>query len=188
VYDAGSRSVDVYLDGRLDNGCANGTVTPRQNLSGMNTYVGRSGQRRAAFAGLVDDVRIYSRALTQREIGEQIEQATRKARVSLYEPSADVGESAAGYDASRPCAPRRTIGAQVAELVVALGILVTVLCAWVWPWRGFRGIALAISLAAGVVLIVPMTEFVLTPFRWYLPLLTLAGGASVVVSTREGRR
>src|SRR5262249_45650213 len=69
VYDAQAHTLNVYLNGRNDNGCLLGTVTNRQRVSGMNTYIGRRASDSGfEFAGSIDDVRIYSRALTPTEI------------------------------------------------------------------------------------------------------------------------
>ena len=70
VYNASAQTLDVYVNGQLDNGTLLGTITPsQQNPSGAVHL----GQRPGApgtynFAGKLDDVRLYSRALTQTEI------------------------------------------------------------------------------------------------------------------------
>ena len=69
VYDADARTLDVYLNGELDNGVLVGTVTGGQRSSREKVYVGRrSNLEGFEFAGSIDDVRIYSRALTKAEI------------------------------------------------------------------------------------------------------------------------
>ena len=69
VYNASSQTMDVYLNGQLDNGELVGTVTATQQNSPQNVLVGqRPGQSGFGFNGRIDDVRIYGRALTPAEI------------------------------------------------------------------------------------------------------------------------
>ncbi|NGZ09237.1 MAG: LEPR-XLL domain-containing protein, partial [Nitrospira sp. LK70] len=70
VYDAATQSLHVYLNGQLDDGVAQGTVTTsQQNSSTTNVTIGRrAGTTGFEFAGRLDDVRIYDRALTMAEI------------------------------------------------------------------------------------------------------------------------
>ena len=70
VYNAATQTLNVYLNGQLDNGVLVGTVTTTQQNSSMAVHI---GQRPGApgtfnFAGKIDDVRLYSRALTQADI------------------------------------------------------------------------------------------------------------------------
>ena len=69
VYNAATKTLDVYLNGVLDNGTLAGTVTSTQQNQSLNVLVGRrAGTTGLEFAGKIDDVRIYGRALTQTEI------------------------------------------------------------------------------------------------------------------------
>ena len=69
VYDAAARTLNVYLNGVLDNGTLLGTVTATQQNSPLNVNIGRRpGLSGFAFNGTIDEVRIYNRALTQAEI------------------------------------------------------------------------------------------------------------------------
>ncbi len=69
VYDATARTLNVYLNGQLDNGALVGTVSAAQLNSPQKVYV---GQRPAGgsfpFNGSIDDVRIYARALAAAEV------------------------------------------------------------------------------------------------------------------------
>jgi hypothetical protein len=67
VYNATAQTLDIYVNGVLDNGVLSGTVPAAQFNSGQNVNIGR----RAGgfyFQGIIDEVRIYNRALTQTEI------------------------------------------------------------------------------------------------------------------------
>jgi len=69
VYDATARTMNVYLNGVLDNGQTVGTITASQQNSTLNVNIGRrTGLSGFAFNGTIDEVRIYNRALSQAEI------------------------------------------------------------------------------------------------------------------------
>ncbi len=67
VYNATARTLDIYVNGVLDNGVLIGTVPASQVNSPVNVNVGRrtGGYH---FNGLIDEVRITDRALTPAEI------------------------------------------------------------------------------------------------------------------------
>jgi hypothetical protein len=67
VYDAAALTLDIYVSGVRDNGALVGTVPASQFDSPENVTIGR----RAGgynFAGIIDELRLYSRALSQAEI------------------------------------------------------------------------------------------------------------------------
>jgi concanavalin A-like lectin/glucanase superfamily protein len=67
VYDAAARTLNIYVNGVLDNGVLVGTVPASQYNSPENVNIGRrSGGY--YFQGTIDEVRIYNRALSQAEI------------------------------------------------------------------------------------------------------------------------
>ncbi|HSD22658.1 MAG TPA: Ig-like domain-containing protein, partial [Anaeromyxobacter sp.] len=68
VYDAASATMNVYLNGQLDNGPLVGTVATSQRNTADNVNIGRRASGGFGFIGRLDDVRIYGRALTQAEI------------------------------------------------------------------------------------------------------------------------
>gem|GEM_PF-698801 len=70
VYNATNRTMTVYLNGQLDNGALVGTVPATQRNSNQNVNIGRRPGVPGTFnfAGVLDDVRIYNRALSQAEI------------------------------------------------------------------------------------------------------------------------
>ena len=69
VYNVSAQTLDVDLNGVLDNGALQGTVTSTQQNSALNVTVGcRSGSTGFEFAGRIDNLRIYSSALTQAQI------------------------------------------------------------------------------------------------------------------------
>ena len=85
VYNAATQTMDVYLNGVLDNGALVGTVTSSQQNSTADVNIGRrSGVSGFEFAGRIDDVRIADRALTQLQI--QTDMAT-SARPALRDES-----------------------------------------------------------------------------------------------------
>ena len=67
VYNASAQTLDIYVNGALDNGTLKGTVPASQFDSSVNVNIGaRSGG--FYFNGLIDEVRIYNRALSAAEI------------------------------------------------------------------------------------------------------------------------
>jgi chitodextrinase len=69
VYNGAAGTLDVYLNGVLDNGVLRGTITSTQQNSPLNVNLGRRpGLSGFAFNGIIDEVRIYNRALTPAEI------------------------------------------------------------------------------------------------------------------------
>jgi len=69
VYDATATSMNVYLDGRLDNGFLSGVVTSTQTDSSENVNIGRKPSLAGfEFAGTIDEVRMFSRALSAGDV------------------------------------------------------------------------------------------------------------------------
>jgi hypothetical protein len=67
VYNATARTLDIYVNGVLDNGTLTGTIPTQQVIPTVNVNIGRrSGGY--YFNGIIDDVRIYNRPLSQAEI------------------------------------------------------------------------------------------------------------------------
>ena len=68
VYNASTATMDVYLNGQLDNGPLVGTITNAQQNSPQDVNIGTRPAGGYGFIGRIDDVRIYDRALTAAEI------------------------------------------------------------------------------------------------------------------------
>jgi Concanavalin A-like lectin/glucanases superfamily/Domain of unknown function (DUF1929)/Bacterial Ig domain len=67
VYDATARTLQIYVNGVLDNGSLGGTVPAGQTNRPVNVNIGRRTGG-YYFNGIIDEVRIYNRALAQIEI------------------------------------------------------------------------------------------------------------------------
>jgi fibronectin type 3 domain-containing protein len=69
VYNAAAQTLDLYVNGTLDNGVLVGTVPSAQVLPGSATSV-NIGRRNGGFyfIGTIDELRVYSRALSPSEI------------------------------------------------------------------------------------------------------------------------
>jgi hypothetical protein len=67
VYNASAQTVDIYLNGARDNGVA-GTVPSSQHDSPENVFIGEDPNNGGVWDGLLDDVRIYNRALSTDEV------------------------------------------------------------------------------------------------------------------------
>lgn len=189
VYNAELRTMDVYLDGKLDNGFLGGQVTGSQRTSRAGVYVGRRRDLEGyGFAGLIDDVRIYSMALTQAEIvatmhGTSVAGlAGQGAITSAVERTRNTPRR---EDLNPPC----TLWSEPEDAMLpaaagVLGVLAAVACVGFFPSSGWL-LCLIVSTSAGVLLI-PSTTSNLPAFNmWLTPLVSLAGGASVAASVRR---
>ena len=181
VYDAAAQTLDVYLNGRLDNGFLLGSVTGAQRSSREHVFVGRrSNLKGYEFAGHIDDVRIYSRALTIPEISDVMrgtvidDPGIRHAAGGDTPPGRQPGGSgcAALFDRE---------DAQIPGAAAVLGVLVAVAYAGFWPSAGSL-LCLAVSFIAGLLLLSSTAASLPSLGSWLIPLTSLAGGASVVAS------
>jgi hypothetical protein len=176
IYDADARTLDVYLNGNLDDGLVVGTVTGRRRSSRSAVYIGRRADLKGfEFAGSIDGVRIYPFALTKEEVvadmhGEVIQRGTgRNNAGDLRDQDAACGDSSE-YEASK------MPGA------ATLGVVVAIACLGFWP-SGTKLACVAASFAAGL-LFLPLMASSLPPLsRWMMPLVSLAGDVSIAVSS-----
>jgi hypothetical protein len=67
VYDASATTLSVYVNGVLDNGALIGTIPASQVNSAVNVNIGRRTGG-FYFNGVIDEVRIYNRALSAAEV------------------------------------------------------------------------------------------------------------------------
>ena len=70
VYNASAQTLDIYVNGVLDNGTLRGIIPAAQLNAAVNVYIGRRTSLYSGyyFNGVIDDLRIYNRALSQAEI------------------------------------------------------------------------------------------------------------------------
>jgi hypothetical protein len=189
VYDGATQTLDVYLNGELDNGFVHGPITGTQKSSREAVYVGRRSDFAGfEFAGSIKDVRIYSRALTKAEIaaymrGKDVE--------GLVEQRATDKGVEGGHRLDRvgdmrpPCfVSSDAEDAHLPGLVAAVGVLVAVACVGLRPSTGALR-CLVVSLAAGLILRSVTSPTLPVLNLWLIPLTSLAGGASVAVSLRR---
>ena len=107
VYDAAAQTLNVYLNGALDNGTLLGPVASAQQNSALNVNIGRrAGALGYAFNGTIDEVRIYNRALSPAEIQLDMQLPVTGGAPSPADASAP---SAPGTLRPRPRARRRSI-------------------------------------------------------------------------------
>jgi hypothetical protein len=135
------------------------------------------------FPGSIDNVRIYSLALTKAQVladmhgtgmNDLLAQRTEERGVDSHHRS--------GHPKNAPCAALSDLeDAKIPGIAGALGVLVAVACVGFYP-ASRSLLCLVVSLAAGLLLL-PVTVLSLPSFNlWMIPLLSLIGGASVVVS------
>jgi len=187
VYDAQAQTLDVYLNGKIDNGFLLGHVTGSQHASRTALYVGRrADQKGYEFAGAIGDVRLYSRALTQDEILADM----RGSAIGNGPGPAAVHAAVGGDDPARdPFASCRLRSdnedARIPAVAAALGALVAVACVGFWPAAGGL-LGIAASVFAGLLLLSVIPATLPAMNLWLIPLTALAGGASVAASVRRG--
>lgn len=186
VYNSEARTLDVYLNGALDNGFLLGSVTGAQHSSQSSVYVGRRSDRAGyEFAGFIRDVRVYSRAVGGVEIGSDMSGRETEVLASerVVTEHTDI-QRAHGLDdlLSAPCAtPADREDKHIPIAAAGVGLLTAVAAVGLWP-NGGALLWLVASLAAGVLL----PSSTLPPINlWLVPMTSLAGGASVVVSLRR---
>jgi hypothetical protein len=174
VYDAAAQTLDVYLNGALDDGVLLGSVSPAQRSARGAVYVGRRGDAtRFNFSGLMERVRIYSFALTPAQI------------VAEMRGDAMQAPATAGAVSGPPCPPLSERDDQDLPFAAAvLGTLVAVAGLGAWP-AAARLLVLSSSGAAGALLVAVAAADLPAFTAWMLPLVALAGGASIVVSVRH---
>jgi VanZ family protein len=181
VYDAQAQSLNVYLNGERDNGCLLGTVTNRQRVSGMNTYVGRRASHTGfEFSGSIADVQVFSRALTQGEIQADFTR-TRGAGSSGApgKASTNPDDSDIRCSTEKTPADSRSVG-----VVTTFGLLVSLAILGFSPAVSRRTLCVA-CFAIGFVLFPTVGATLPAGHKWLLPILTLAGGASTAFSSRS---
>jgi hypothetical protein len=182
VYDSEKKALDVYLNGELDNGFLLGSITATQRSSRAPVYLGkRTDLEGFDFAGSLDDVRIYSIALTSAEIdtvmrGSPVVRATKRGgsdQTTMLSRSPDepCGVLSEPYDKHIPIA------------AAAIGVLAAIGCIGLCP-NAKPLIHLAVSFAAGALLL-PISASALPAFNLLLiPLVSLGAGASAAFGVR----
>jgi hypothetical protein len=180
VYNANARTLDVYLNGELDNGLLLGSVTQAQRSSRESVYVGRrSNLKGFEFEGAIDDVRIYSRALTRAEITTVMHGAFLESTEAAHDDPVKGDDG--GLRPGRPAACAVHSDYEDSSLPAAaavFGVLVAVGAAGFWP-SGNWPFSVAICLSAGLLLLPGMGSTLPASRRWLIALSSLAGSASV---------
>jgi hypothetical protein len=183
AYDAEARTLEVYLNGHLDSGLLLGSVTGAQHSSRSHVYIGtRSDSAGYEFAGFIRDVRIYSRALKAAEMVADMRGQVAHALVPDRE-AVDISDNQRTLRRHDVVRARCAVDEDKHIPIVAagLGLLVAVAGVGLWPCSGGLPWLLA-SIAAGVLL--PVSTLPALNL-WLVPLTSLAGAASVVVSIRR---
>lgn len=100
VYDAAAQALHVYVNGVLDDGALWNTVPASISAPSLSTNI---GTRSASFniKGILDDVRVYGRALSQAEIQADMNVAVGGGSGDAAAPSSPGGLSATAVSSSR---------------------------------------------------------------------------------------
>jgi hypothetical protein len=175
VYDAEAKRMDVFLDGVADNGALLGDVTRTQRNSRSTLFVGRRASKKPKFnfSGSIDEVRIYSFALTPAQVA-----ADMRGEV-IADPQT---QPPVGYS-EESCAVASEHGdGKVPGAAAVFGVLLAAAVAGLFPnmrqhWR------LALCLFLGLALI-PATAALPWFSRALMPFVSLAASYSVLISIR----
>jgi glucose/arabinose dehydrogenase/PKD repeat protein len=100
VYDATAATLSVYINGQLDNGSLIGTVTTAQQNSSLGVRIGGTPTGSSRFDGRIDEVRIYSRALTAAEIQADMARGLGSGSGDSTPPTVSISAPAAGAQVS----------------------------------------------------------------------------------------
>jgi hypothetical protein len=184
VYDADAQTLDVYLNGQLDNGEFLGKVAWAQHASEQPIYIGwRPDTGNSPFAGLIDDVAIYSRALTAAEIQSTMSgvSSSGQSLTPLKLTTADEILALRKKGRRDECHRSTRLGDSAwPGLAASLGTMAALFCAGLWPRR--TSLMVGAGLAAGLFML-PAAVMILPRYDlWMIPLLAALGGAAVAVS------
>ena len=100
VYNAGTKTLDVYVNGVLDDGVLAGSVPGSQVNSSVHATIGRRTGG-LYFNGIIDEVRIYNRALTQSEIQADMNTALGTSGTDAQPPTGPATLTATAVSASQ---------------------------------------------------------------------------------------
>jgi ABC-type nickel/cobalt efflux system permease component RcnA len=193
VYNAKAKTMDVYLNGELDNGVLVGPVMGIQKISRKNVFIGRrsdtdrfTGRRSDSdrFTGDIDDVRIYSLPLTKTEIVADMHDGSAHATALQYITRGDDGPRPLEY-ANETCSwSADPDDEKIPAVAVVLGVLAAIGCTGLFPSSGSRSCLIA-SLVAGLLFVSATASALPMLTRWMMLLLSLVGGASVGFTIRD---
>jgi hypothetical protein len=174
VYDAEARTLDVFVNGRRDNGCLMGTVSNHQQASGRHVFLGRrAGSSGFEFTGSIDEAQIQSRPLRSSEIEAEVGTESRPG-----EPEGTPGDS--------PCAGQREPGPpRVAGMLVLLGVAIALACTGLWRRARTYLVILALCLSAGISVLLWLPIRTALHPAWLATLYVLLGGVAVVLAGRQ---
>lgn len=182
VYNAQAGTLDVYLDGRPDNGSLIGPVTSMQAGSRENVYIGRRADSSGfGFRGDIRDVRIYSYPLTHQQIVADIYRRPGGATVDIQQglEETPVWTTKGALDRAEDChLDTDPADAKLPAAAAALGMLAGTAC--VCFFRTRAGVACASAgLGAGVLIMAIASPTVTSPVRWLLGVICLGACATI---------
>ncbi len=182
VYDAQARKMDVYLNGVLDDGPLVGTISRMHRSSRQPLSIGRRSDRKGyEFIGTLDDVQVYSFALSAEEIVASMHGHPVNRAKAVVSPGGDIRHDDPVVGACTWISERAD--ARLPALVALVGVLTAVLCTALLPGR--IAIAVLASGCTGLLLFV-LSSATLPHFNlWMFPLTSAAGGGAVALSLRR---
>jgi hypothetical protein len=183
VYDAEARAIDVYLNGRLDNGSLIGAIDGAQRSSRSALFVGRRSDLKGfEFVGSIDDVHVYSLALA----GTAIDAMMRG--LDLEKPQSMTVSRPSDRGHIRVCGSctwnSEREDARLPGAVAVVGALVAIACIGFFSHLGVL-LCGAISLVAGLLLFNVASATLPLINGLTFPLTSLIGGLSVALSVQR---
>jgi hypothetical protein len=177
VYDATAQTLEVYLNGEPDDGVLVGSVTRGQRPSRRHVHVAhRPGSDRFNFLGSIQQVRIYSFALTRAQVAADMR--------GEAVPAPALAEAVA----APRCGPRSDReDKELPFMAAVMGTLAALFCIGAWPSVA-PPVVLASSLLSGALLLTVAAPGLPAFNTWLLPLVAVAGGVTVVTSARRPTR
>ena len=187
VYDADAQTMDVYLNGEPDDGFLLGSVSETHRSSRRAMSIGRRSDRAGfEFAGVLDEVRVDSRALTKADIAT-IMRGGEVGSLPIGATAMVAGSRRGGERQGEPpeCAwSSEPEDARIPGAIAVFGVLIAIACVGLMPSAAPR-LCLVVTLLAGWLFLAVTSPTLPSLKLWMFPLTSLAGGASVVAGLRR---
>lgn len=192
VYDDEALVIHVYLNGRLDDGYAVGSVTCTQHPSRSALYIARRPDLRGAeFAGFIDDVRIYSHPLTRSEVSSVMREGPAASPGELKETSTrprSACDAAVKHDSVPPGRSCTIVSepedVRIPVMAAAIGVLMALSVFGWWPAAPWP-LALGLSLVGGCICMRVIAWSTTSLVPWFVPVAAMMGASAVVSSLRR---
>jgi hypothetical protein len=174
--------MNVYLNGEPDDGLLLGSVTGMQRSSRQPLFIGKRSDRQGSeFAGSIDDVRVYSFALTKSQVAEVLRGRSVDNPTATKLPGPSIRNPVGMPECDWSSDPA---DARLPRVVGMVGVFVALACIGLFPGRPLL-LGVAMSFVAGVLLLAISSPTLPRVNLLLVPLTSVAGGISVAMSVRD---